>query len=90
MIRHRIVACIRFIEPKGSKRVFARLEGHDDAKNLNPWSQFFAAGLGGIISQSVSSLREKVIPANNHQVCRLSSRYSKIVRRSTPTIPLSH
>ena len=29
----------------------ARLEGHDDPKALQPWSQFVAAGMGGIISQ---------------------------------------
>lgn len=38
---------------KGSKRILARLEGHDDPKALHPWTQFLAAGLGGIISQSV-------------------------------------
>ena len=31
----------------------ARLEGHDDPKALRGMSQFFAAGLGGMISQSV-------------------------------------
>lgn len=34
----------------------AKLEGHRDPKALKPWSQFFAAGLGGILSQSASSL----------------------------------
>ena len=38
---------------QGSRRMFAKLEGHDDPKNLAPWSQFFAAGMGGIISQYV-------------------------------------
>ena len=37
---------------QGSKRALARLEGHDDPKALHPWTQFLAAGLGGIISQS--------------------------------------
>ena len=36
---------------QGSKRLLAKLEGHSDPKALRPWSQFFAAGLGGIISQ---------------------------------------
>ena len=40
---------------QGSKRALARLEGHDDPKALHPWSQFFAAGMGGIISQSAPS-----------------------------------
>ena len=43
------VALLRHAQ--GSKRAFARLEGHDDTKQLNPWSQFLAAGIGGIISQ---------------------------------------
>lgn len=30
----------------------AKLEGHEDPKALKPWSQFIAAGMGGIISQS--------------------------------------
>ena len=35
----------------------ARFEGHDDSKALHPWSQFFAAGMGGMISQCASILR---------------------------------
>ena len=38
---------------QGAKRVAARLEGHDDPKSLGGLAQFFAAGLGGSISQSV-------------------------------------
>ena len=34
----------------------ARIEGHGDPRNLGPWSQFFAAGMGGVIAQSVSHL----------------------------------
>ena len=41
---------------KGSKRLLARLEGHDDPKALHPWTQFLAAGLGGMFSQSVKLL----------------------------------
>ena len=48
-------ACVEVVSKltplQGSKRGFARLEGHDDPKNLAPWSQFFAAGMGGMISQ---------------------------------------
>ncbi|KAI4132936.1 MAG: hypothetical protein LQ347_002348 [Umbilicaria vellea] len=43
-------SAIKFGSYEGSKRALCRLEGHDDPKSLNPWSQFFAAGLGGIIS----------------------------------------
>ena len=39
---------------QGSKRLLARLEGHDDPKALKPWTQFVAAGMGGIISQLIS------------------------------------
>ena len=39
---------------QGSKRLLARLEGHDDPKALKPWAQFVAAGMGGIISQSIT------------------------------------
>ena len=39
---------------QGSKRLLARLEGHDDPKALKPWSQFFAAGMGGMFSQLIS------------------------------------
>lgn len=39
--------------PQGSKRLLARVEGHDDPKALKPWTQFFAAGMGGMISQLI-------------------------------------
>ena len=29
----------------------AKLEGHGDPRGLKPWSQFIAAGMGGMISQ---------------------------------------
>ncbi|KAL8965984.1 MAG: hypothetical protein Q9183_003584 [Haloplaca sp. 2 TL-2023] len=45
-------SAIKFGSYEGSKRVLARLEGHDDPKALHPWTQFLAAGLGGIISQA--------------------------------------
>ncbi|KAL8732494.1 MAG: hypothetical protein Q9166_002708 [cf. Caloplaca sp. 2 TL-2023] len=44
-------SAIKFGSYEGSKRILARLEGHDDPKGLHPWTQFLAAGLGGIISQ---------------------------------------
>ncbi|KAL8722133.1 MAG: hypothetical protein Q9225_001326 [Loekoesia sp. 1 TL-2023] len=44
-------SAIKFGSYEGSKRILARLEGHDDPKALHPWTQFLAAGLGGIISQ---------------------------------------
>ncbi|KAL8912548.1 MAG: hypothetical protein Q9171_002489 [Xanthocarpia ochracea] len=44
-------SAIKFGSYEGSKRILARLEGHDDPKALHPWTQFLAAGLGGMISQ---------------------------------------
>ena len=45
-------SAIKFGSYEGSKRAFARFEGHDDPSQLHPWSQLAAAGLGGIISQA--------------------------------------
>lgn len=36
---------------KGSKRALAKLEGHNDAQQIHPWSKFLAGGIGGLISQ---------------------------------------
>ena len=47
---------------QGSKRALARLEGHDDPKALQPWSQFFAAGMGGMFSQSANRLKPSKLP----------------------------
>ncbi len=44
-------SAIKFGSYEGSKTALAKLEGHGDPKNLKPGSQFFAAGMGGIISQ---------------------------------------
>jgi hypothetical protein len=43
----------RLLTMQGSKRIVAQLEGHGDPKSIGPWSQFFAAGMGGVISQCV-------------------------------------
>ncbi|KAI4214853.1 MAG: hypothetical protein LQ351_002566 [Letrouitia transgressa] len=44
-------SAIKFGSYEGSKRALARLEGHDNPEALHPWTQFLAAGMGGIISQ---------------------------------------
>ncbi|KAL8841419.1 MAG: hypothetical protein Q9205_000707 [Flavoplaca limonia] len=44
-------SAIKFGSYEGSKRLLARLEGHNDPKALHPWTQFLAAGLGGMFSQ---------------------------------------
>lgn len=36
---------------KGSKRAFAKVEGHSDPRQISPWSKFMAGGMGGMISQ---------------------------------------
>lgn len=36
---------------QGARRIIANLEGHGDPKSLSAWSQFFSAGIGGVISQ---------------------------------------
>ncbi|KAL8655608.1 MAG: hypothetical protein Q9210_000773 [Variospora velana] len=44
-------SAIKFGSYEASKQLLARLEGHGDPKALHPWTQFLAAGLGGMISQ---------------------------------------
>ncbi|KAI4142382.1 MAG: hypothetical protein L6R39_004956 [Caloplaca ligustica] len=44
-------SAIKFGTYEGSKTLLARLEGHGNPKALHPWSQFLAAGLGGICAQ---------------------------------------
>ncbi|KAL1971294.1 hypothetical protein VTN77DRAFT_246 [Rasamsonia byssochlamydoides] len=44
-------SAIKFGAYEASKRAFARLEGHNDSKQLRPTSQFLSGGLGGMVSQ---------------------------------------
>ncbi|KAI4089023.1 MAG: hypothetical protein LQ348_002746 [Seirophora lacunosa] len=44
-------SAIKFGSYEASKQLLARVEGHGDPKALHPWTQFLAAGLGGMISQ---------------------------------------
>ena len=46
-------SAIKFGAYEASKRALARLEGHNDPKNLHPASQFMAGGIGGVVSQCV-------------------------------------
>ena len=58
----------------------ARLEGHDDTKSLAPWSQFLAAGMGGIISQSAARPQNTLfLMLTLNQVLRVSPRHPQIV-----------
>lgn len=36
---------------QSAKRAFARLEGHNDPKQLMPASQFMSGGCGGMVAQ---------------------------------------
>lgn len=40
-------------DPQASKRAVAHLEGHDDARNISPGSQFVAGGCAGMMAQAV-------------------------------------
>jgi solute carrier family 25 phosphate transporter 23/24/25/41 len=44
-------SAIKFGSYEASKRALARIEGHDDPTDINPYSQFIAGGLGGMVSQ---------------------------------------
>ncbi|KAI9826096.1 MAG: hypothetical protein M1832_000545 [Thelocarpon impressellum] len=44
-------SAIKFGSYEGSKRALAKLEGHADPRQINPWSKFVAGGVGGMISQ---------------------------------------
>jgi solute carrier family 25 phosphate transporter 23/24/25/41 len=44
-------SAIKFGSYEGAKRALARLEGHGDTTNINPYSKFVAGGLGGMASQ---------------------------------------
>lgn len=39
---------------KASKRLAAKIEGHNNPRALSGMSQFLAAGMGGVISQYVT------------------------------------
>ncbi|QKX58054.1 uncharacterized protein TRUGW13939_05175 [Talaromyces rugulosus] len=44
-------SAIKFGAYESSKRAFARLEGHNDPKQIRPTSQFLSGGLGGMVAQ---------------------------------------
>ena len=44
-------SAIKFGSYEATKRGLARLEGHGDPQNINPYSKFVAGGVGGLISQ---------------------------------------
>ena len=49
-------SAIKFGSYEAAKRALARLEGHDNPRAINPYSQFVAGGVGGIVSQYGSTL----------------------------------
>lgn len=44
-------SAIKFGSYEAAKRVFAKIEGHNDPNNIYGWSKFVAGGFGGIVSQ---------------------------------------
>ncbi|KAL4753288.1 hypothetical protein BDW72DRAFT_210455 [Aspergillus terricola var. indicus] len=44
-------SAIKFGAYESAKRAFARLEGHNDPKRLQPTSQFLSGGFGGMVAQ---------------------------------------
>ncbi|KAF2472035.1 calcium dependent mitochondrial carrier protein-like protein [Lindgomyces ingoldianus] len=44
-------SAIKFGSYEAAKRVFAKLEGHNDPNTIHSWSKFVAGGVGGMISQ---------------------------------------
>ncbi|KAH7414124.1 calcium dependent mitochondrial carrier protein-like protein [Phaeosphaeria sp. MPI-PUGE-AT-0046c] len=44
-------SAIKFGSYEAAKRVFAKIEGHNDPTRIHAWSQFVAGGLAGIVSQ---------------------------------------
>lgn len=56
-------SAIKFGAYEAAKRTLARLEGHNDSKNLRPTSQFLAGGVGGVASQCL------VYPLDTLKLC---------------------
>ena len=48
-------SAIKFGSYEASKRIAARMEGHENSRSLSGLSQFVAAGMGGVISQYLFS-----------------------------------
>ncbi|RFU31382.1 hypothetical protein B7463_g4949, partial [Scytalidium lignicola] len=46
-------SAIKFGSYEAAKRALARLEGHNDPTDINPYSKFVAGGVGGLVSQLV-------------------------------------
>ncbi|OCK82635.1 calcium dependent mitochondrial carrier protein-like protein [Lepidopterella palustris CBS 459.81] len=44
-------SAIKFGSYEAAKRVFAKIEGHNDPSQIDSWSKFVAGGIGGMISQ---------------------------------------
>lgn len=44
-------SAIKFGSYEAAKRALSQLEGHGDPKKINPYSQFAAGGVGGMVSQ---------------------------------------
>ncbi|KAH7027079.1 calcium dependent mitochondrial carrier protein-like protein [Macrophomina phaseolina] len=46
-------SAVKFGAFEASKRMFARIEGHGNPRDIHTWSKFMAGGIGGMVSQAV-------------------------------------
>ncbi|EKG19459.1 Calcium-binding EF-hand [Macrophomina phaseolina MS6] len=46
-------SAVKFGAFEASKRMFARIEGHGNPRDIHTWSKFMAGGFGGMVSQAV-------------------------------------
>ncbi|KAK8250539.1 calcium dependent mitochondrial carrier protein-like protein [Phyllosticta capitalensis] len=46
-------SAVKFGAFEASKRLFAKIEGHNNARDIHTWSKFMAGGFGGMVSQFV-------------------------------------
>ncbi|OJD37663.1 calcium dependent mitochondrial carrier protein [Diplodia corticola] len=46
-------SAVKFGAFEASKRMFAKIEGHGNPRDIHTWSKFMAGGFGGMVSQAV-------------------------------------
>ena len=86
-------SAIKFGSYEGSKRAFAKLEGHNDPRAINPWSKFMAGGMGGMISQYACRSQRRYLlhpKLTILQILRLPDRHPEVVSHFSPRCIISH
>jgi hypothetical protein len=58
-------SAIKFGAYESAKRAFARFEGHNDPRRLQPTSQFLSGGFGGMVAQYVTLSPRKTVLSNS-------------------------